>query len=220
MNITPDFRFPTTERWVTAMLFLCLLLFAWVKATYPKKIAVLFREVFTATLPDEDTGINVSSIVLFFIFICSSALLAIQMVHLYGVKLYHSAGKEFVSIAMFLLIIYIAKTLLVLLAGFIFEQQQRAWEYLTEVYVFTHFLGMVLLPAALIVTYASSVNTLWILKAILIAIVVIYIYRTIKMFILMTNKGLSMIYLFLYICALEILPFALLIRYAELSLNI
>ncbi|HTA83853.1 MAG TPA: DUF4271 domain-containing protein [Bacteroidia bacterium] len=220
MNISPNFRFPTTEHWVTALLFTCLLLFAWVKATNPKKIGLLFREVFTVTLSEDDNGINPASIAMFVVFICSTALLVLQVIHQYGVKLYLTTGKEFLFIALFLFLFYMAKTLLVYFSGFVFEQQQRAWEYLTEIYVYTHFLGMVLLPAALLVTYASSINSFKVLEGIFIAIGLLYIYRTIKMFILMTSKGLSVMYLFLYICALEILPCALLIKYAEMSLKI
>jgi hypothetical protein len=121
---------------------------------------------------------------------------------------------------LFLSVIYIAKTLIILFLGFIFDQSERAWEYVTEMYVFAHFLGMVLLPAALLVTYANEVNSRTIVEAVFAGIALLFVYRTIKMFILMTNKGLSMMYLFLYICALEILPFAVIVKYAKMSLGI
>ena len=220
MNISPIFRFPSTEHWITALLFLCVLLFAWVKTAYPKKVSLLFREVFTTNVSDTESGINPSSIGLFVIFICASVLLAMQLMQQYRVDIYHSAGKEFLSLALFLSVIYVAKTLIILFLGFIFDQGERAWEYVTEMYVFAHFLGMVLLPAALLVTYANEVNSKTIVEAVFIVIALLFVYRTIKMFILMTNKGLSMMYLFLYICALEILPFAVIAKYAKMSLGI
>ncbi|HWY98367.1 MAG TPA: DUF4271 domain-containing protein, partial [Bacteroidia bacterium] len=76
------------------------------------------------------------------------------------------------------------------------------------------------LPVVLLVTYAPEISSPKVIEAIFIGIGLLFIYRTIKMFILMTNKGLSMMYLFLYICALEILPFALLYKYANMSLGI
>ncbi len=220
MDISPNFRFPSTEHWVTALLFLCLLLFTWVKSTNPKKVVLVFREVFTSSISEDDSGINPASIALFVVFLCSSTLLAMQFIHMKGLKIYHSEGREFIAIALFLFIFYIGKTLVILFSGFIFEEQQRAWEYLSEIYVFSHFLGMVLLPATLLFTYASSLNSIQAMEVLSIGIAILYLYRTIKMFILMTNKGLSMMYLFLYICALEILPFALLIKYAQMSLKI
>ncbi|HXP50090.1 MAG TPA: DUF4271 domain-containing protein [Bacteroidia bacterium] len=219
MNISPNFRFSSTEHWITALLFLCVLLFAWVKTAYPKKVSLIFREVFTATMPEDDSGINPASIGMFVIFICTSVILGMHIMHLYGYDLYHSVGKEFASLALFLFLIYAVKTLVILFSGFVFDQQQRAWEYLSEIYVFAHFLGLVLLPAALLFTYAPNINSKAILEAVFIAIALLFVYRTIKMFILMTNKGLSMMYLFLYICALEILPFALLVKYAKVSLG-
>lgn len=219
-HIAPYFRFPTTEHWITALLFLCILLFAWVKTAYPKKVSLLFREVFTATLPDEDSGINPASIGMFIIFICVSVLLAMHLMQIKNLSLFHNAGKEFASLALVLFLIYMVKTLIILFTGFVFEQQERAWEYLSEIYVFAHFLGLVLLPVALLVTYVPEISNLRVLEVIFIGIGCLFVYRTIKMFILMTNKGLSMMYLFLYICALEILPFALLYKYANMSLGI
>jgi|GEM_PF-1102303 hypothetical protein len=220
MKINPLFRFPSTEHWITALLFLCLLLLAWVKTAYPQKISLVFRDTFTATLPEEDNGINPASIALFFIFICSVVLLVMQLMNSYGIKLGANALSEFASIALFLFLYYAAKTIVIMITGFVFEEQARAWEYVSEIYVFAHFLGLVLLPAALVVTYASITGQKVVLEAIFAGIVLLLVYRTIKMFILMTNKGLSMMYLFLYICALEILPVALFYKYAKMSLNI
>ncbi len=220
MNLSPNFRFPSTEHWITALLFLCILLFAWVKTAYPKKVSLVFSEVFTATLPQDDSGINLASIAMFVIFICTSVLLGMNLMHLNKVYLYTNAAEEFASLALFLFVIYIGKTLLILFLGFVFEQQERAWEYLSEIYAFAHFLGIVLLPAALLVTYTTPINSRMALEAVFIGIALLFVYRTIKMFILMTNKGLSMMYLFLYICALEILPFALIVKYAKMSLGI
>lgn len=221
MNISPVFRFPSIEHWITALLFLCVLLFTWVKTAYPKKVSLLFREVFTtSTMTDNESGINPASIGMFVIFICTSVLLSINLIHQYGINLYQNVGKEFGALALILSIIYIGKTLLILFLGFVFDQQERAWEYITEIYVFAHFLGVMLLPAVLLVTYAIQINSRTILLVVFAAIALLFVYRTIKMFILMTNKGLSMMYLFLYICALEILPFAVIVKYAKMSLGV
>lgn len=218
-NINPILRFPSTEPWITVLLFICILVLAWVKTAFPKKIPIVFRDVFTATLP-ENEGITPSSVALFFVFICSGVLLTMQLLKMHGLSLYNNAAKEFLTLALMLFLFYIGKTLAILFSGFIFDQQQSAMEYLTEVYVFSHLLGLVLLPVSVLVTYAPIVSKPVVLEGIFIAIGLLFIYRGIKMFILMTNKGLSMIYLFLYICALEIMPFALFLKYAKMSLNI
>ncbi|MGP8215084.1 MAG: DUF4271 domain-containing protein [Bacteroidia bacterium] len=219
-QISPYFRFPSTEHWITILLFLCILLFTWVKVAYPKKVSLLFRDVFTATLPEDDGGINPASIGLFIIFICTSAVLATHLMQLYGIRLNTNSEKEFTVLAVALFIIYLAKTLVIFFSGFVFEQEESAWEYLSEIYIFAHFLGIIMLPVALLVTYTPAIDSRRVLEAVFIGIGLLFVYRTIKMFILMTNKGLNMIYLFLYICSLEILPFALLVKYAKMSLGI
>jgi hypothetical protein len=218
MKINPILHFPSTEHWVTAVLFICLLLLAWVKTVYPKKLFLVFKDAFVASLPEEDSGISPASIALFFIFICSSVLLIMQLFHGSLARLYSNMGEEFAMLTLFIGGFYIAKTLLILLCGFIFEEQQSAAEYLSEVYVFTHVLGVILLPLVMLETYSHLIDTVLFERIILIAIALLFIYRTIKMFIIMTNKGLNMMYLFLYICTLEILPLALFYRYGIMNL--
>jgi hypothetical protein len=218
MKINPILHFPSTEHWVTALLFLCLLLLAWVKAAYPKKLFLVFRDAFVAGLPEEEWSLTPASIALFFIFLCSTVLLIMELFHNAGIRLYGNMGKEFAMLSLIVGGFYLAKTILIALCGFIFEEQQRAMEYLSEVYVFAHLLGIILLPLVMLETYSHAINQVLFERVILIGAGLIFAYRTIKMFIVMTNKGLSMMYLFLYICTLEILPLALFYRYGIMNL--
>jgi hypothetical protein len=218
LTIHPIIRYPGTEYWITALLFACLAILAWVKTAYPKKMLLLVREVFTTELSFEEKSITPSSIALFIIFVCCNVLLIMQLIHNYGVKLHVNEAQEIGIIALAILLYYIAKTIVVFISGFIFEQQSNAWEYITEIYVYAHFLGILLLPLMFINIYGTNIDHKLFDEIIVGCIATLLVYRTIKMFILMINKGLRMMYLFLYICALEILPLALFIRYGVMSL--
>ena len=193
---------------------------AWVKIAYPKKLLVLVREVFTSELSYEEKSISPSSIAMFIVFICCAMLLIMQLISAYGVKVHVSQVQEVLIISGAILFFYIAKTGAIFISGFIFEEQSNAWEYITEIYVYAHFLGILLLPLMLINIYGSNINHKLFDETIVGGVAILLLFRTIKMFILMINKGLRMMYLFLYICALEILPVALLFKYAKMSLNI
>lgn len=216
--INPVARNTGTQYWVTVILFLCLGILAWVKVAYPKKMPLLVREVFTRELAYEEKSITSSSIALFLVFLCCSVLLITQLMHNYGIKLRYGPLQEFVLVAAVILAFYLAKTILLMMVGFIFEEQSNAWEYISEIYVFAHFLGIVLLPLMFINIYGNHINHKLFDEILSGFIALLFVYRTVKMFILMINKGLRMVYLFLYICAFEIVPLALFIRYGIMNL--
>lgn len=218
LTIQPLIRNNGTEYWITAILFICLIILAWVKIAYPKKMLVLVREVFTNELSFEEKSITPSSIALFLIFVCCSVLLIMQLIKAYGIKLQVNEAQEVVIISGSVLVFYIAKTAAIYISGFIFEEMSNAWEYITEIYVFSHFLGIILLPLMIINAYWGNINHKLFGEIIVGSIAALLLFRTIKMFILMINKGLRLMYLFLYICALEIVPLALFIRYGVMSL--
>lgn len=207
-----------TEYWITVILFACLAILAWVKVAYPKKFPLIVREVFTSELAYEEKSITPSSIALFAIFLCCSALFISQLIHNYGIKLHPGKAEEFGLIVLVVILFYLVKTLIIFITGFIFQEQSNAWEYITEIYVFSHFMGIVLLPVMIIDAYTSNLNHKLFGEIVAGCIALLFLYRTIKMFIVMINKGLRVMYLFLYICALEILPLALFIRYGIMNL--
>ncbi|HXB13763.1 MAG TPA: DUF4271 domain-containing protein [Bacteroidia bacterium] len=217
MKIQPELRLTGTEHWVTIVLFICLLLLVWVKAAYPKKLPLLVREVFTGELPVKEKSITPPAVVLFIIFICCLTILILRILPFFLKKPIENFDEEFFIIGLFLLVFYAAKTVLLLLLGVIFDEQSHAWEYITEVYVFAHFFAVLLLPLVAIMVYAYDIDHKVLGEIILSILGLLLVYRTIKMFILMTNKGLKVMYLFLYICALEIVPLALFIKFGLLN---
>jgi len=46
-----------------------------------------------------------------------------------------------------------------------------------------------------------------------IALIVFYLYRIIRLFLIFIKRNMSILYLILYLCALEILPVLILVRY-------
>lgn len=218
MAIQPIVHHTITEYWITIVLFSCLAVLAWVKAAYPKKIVLLFREVFTLELAFEEKSISPPSIALFTVFLSCCVLLIIQLIHNFGIKLHANEIEEIGIISAAILGFYAIKTILVLISGFIFEEQSCAWEYISEIYIYAHFFGLLLLPLMIINVYGQNINHLVFDEVIVCCIAILLLYRTVKMLIFMINKGLRMIYLFLYICAFEILPLALFIRYGIMNL--
>jgi len=209
MSIVPILRVPNHEVWVTVLLLFCLLLFVWVRIINPKKIPSLVSGFFRGGTTEERT-ITPDSIALFFIFICSAALLAMHAFQFHGVVTRINGIEEFILLSIGLLGYYLLKTIALFICGTVFKVQSNARDYINEIYASAHLAAMGLFPAAVVLTFTNSINESLFEKGILAVIALFFIYRTIKMFILMMNKGLSMMYLFLYLCALEIIPLVLL----------
>jgi hypothetical protein len=212
MFIAPDLRVQGNEVWVTLILFFCLLLFVWVRIINPQKIPLLVLGFFKGGTTEEKT-ITPDSIALFFVFICSSALLIMQAFRVHGIKSDFNSGGEFLFLGILLLAYYLIKIVVLLLCGVIFQVQNNARDYINEIFASAHLAALGLFPAALVLTYINSVNIAAVEKYILAILGLFLIYRTIKMFILMMNRGLHVIYLFLYLCTLEIIPLVLLFEY-------
>jgi hypothetical protein len=212
MFIAPDLRVPGNEVWVTLVLFLCLLLFVWVRIINPQKIPSLVFGFFSGSTKEEKT-ITPDSIALFFVFICSSSLLIMQAFRVHGIKSDFNPGEEFIFLGLLLLAYYLIKIVVLILCGVIFQVQNNARDYINEIFASAHLAAIGLFPAALVLTYINSINIAVIEKCIFAVLVLFLIYRTIKMFILMMNRGLHVIYLFLYLCTLEIIPLVLLFEY-------
>jgi hypothetical protein len=209
MPIVPNLRVSSHEVWVTLVLLFCLLLFVWVRIINPKKIPSLVSGFFHGGTTGEKT-ITPDSIALFLIFICSVALLALRVFQYHGINTRFSRAGEFLFLALFLLGYYLLKTIVLLICGNIFMVRSKALDYVNEIYASAHLAALGLFPAAVVVTFTNNVNEGLFEKCMLVAIGLFYLYRTIKMFILMMNRGLSVMYLFLYLCALEFIPLVLL----------
>ena len=214
MSIIPNLRMPSHEVWVTLLLFLCALLFVWVRVTNPKKIPSLVTGFFRVGATEEKT-ITPDSIALFFVFICTSVLLAMRTFQFHGIRTRFNTTEEFLLLGAILLAYYLLKTLILFIMGSIFQVQSNARDYINEIFASAHLAAVGLLPALILLTFTNNINEDIVEKSILTMIGLLLLYRTIKMFILMMNRGLSLIYLFLYLCALEIIPLVLLFEYRK-----
>jgi len=214
MSIVPQLRFPAHEGWITLILFCCLLLLTWVRITNPQKIPSLISGFFKGGFTEEKT-ITPDSIALFVIFICSASLLILQALQLYNIKSRFTAPEEFFMLSISLFAYYLLKTIALYLCGTIFRVESEARNYISEVYSSAHLAAMGLFPAVIVLTFVNNINIFSFEKGILASLLLLFAYRTVKMFILMMNRGLHIVYLFLYLCALEIIPLVILFEYAK-----
>jgi len=100
-----------------------------------------------------------------------------------------------------------------LLTGNISSQREMFREYLHAVYQFYRFTSLFLFVIIALIAYTTLIapETGFIAGAVIVG--TMYLFRTTRLLIIFLNRNISIFYLILYLCALEILPVLISVRY-------
>ncbi|SEA54099.1 protein of unknown function [Arachidicoccus rhizosphaerae] len=115
--------------------------------------------------------------------------------------------------------VYLVKYLVILLSGWVFAAPAAATIYNQVVFSINKIIGLILLPATVLISYGTNATIGHVFTTILIIISILLIYRYIASFLLIKGKlKVSAFHFILYLCAVEIIP--LLLVYKVLLTNI
>ena len=116
-------------------------------------------------------------------------------------------------IALGLLSAYIIKIIGIRLLGFIFEMREAAQEYIYNVVLFNKTVGLLLFPITLCLAYARQLPAPWLVIAGLVSWGIVLTYRFVRLSLIgLSGRGVSILYIILYLCTLEILPFVVIAK--------
>jgi hypothetical protein len=145
-------------------------------------------------------------------------LLTVSLLLYHLKEFIHSSNLEIGGILAFLLIllavtiIYIVKYIFSKVLLFVLNDVSITSEYIFNVSLFNNLLGVILIPI-LCVSYFSSLSFSLILLYLVIPLSIItFVLRMVRMVMIGNGRGISYLYIFLYICTLEILPLVVLFR--------
>ncbi|MFA6923200.1 MAG: DUF4271 domain-containing protein [Bacteroidales bacterium] len=210
--------FDQKQDWITCVLILILLLFSYVKAATNKRIKIiglcLVSLRYISQLNREGSIFSQRGAVeLFLIFITTSALFVYQIAIFYKLNLVSENGFiAYIVLCAGIFFLYSIKAILLRIIGAIFRLKKEFSEYILNVFVFNEAVGIALIPIVLGVSFLNFG------KAVLLNIGICiffasYIYRIFRgIEIGGANLKFSKFYLFLYLCALEVLPVIILIK--------
>lgn len=111
--------------------------------------------------------------------------------------------------------VFFGRIILVNLTGFLFNRIKIFREYLYNTFIFNKLLGIVMLPLLLFMVYTTGTIREVFYWVAFVAVMVVVMMRLIRGVIFSFKKDVLIFYLFLYLCALEIIPLALLYRWLE-----
>lgn len=207
--------------WMFITLFILFGFYAWIRMNYGSVLMQTLQASFSfqvATRLFNDNSVlqkqldNVLNVFCLF----STGLILYVVEIRYGFEPYGVAGGYLYLLNLaFLLLLFLARVFVVNTAGFLFNRIRIYREYLYNVFIFNKLMGLAALPLLVFVVYTDGIVQeifQWITLA---AILTIVIMRLIRGVFFSFKKEVSIFYMFLYLCALEIAPLALLYRWLE-----
>jgi hypothetical protein len=200
--------------WVSGVILICFFLFAIAQYSYFRRMQQIFKAFFANRLFNQlsrDGGLYREriSIFLFSSFIIAMSLFIFTICDFYF-SIPKSSGAEillFIKILFSVFMFYLLKMGLFNVSGIIFKAAKEASDYVLNIFIFGQIAGVALLPVIILVTYIHSEIMIFTGIAMLASL---YLYRLFRGLVITgSNAKISVYYLFLYLCTLEILPLIL-----------
>ncbi len=211
-NISPDWFFP--------LVLIVFGVFAWIRMAYNKYFMQMIQAFLNSNLAnqivrDENIFVQRASIYLSIVFNLILALL-IYLVSIHYQWNLGDIGNGFGRFMFFLIVVSVAYTikfLILKICGWLFEQEREMATYIFNIFIINNILGMVLIPFVVILAYNESIAVSWVLSIPVVLIVLSFGWRLFRgVQIGLASPSFSPLYLFLYLCTLEIAPLLVLIR--------
>lgn len=215
----PIFNSSSPTYWPGIVLFFIFSIFVLIRISEPKKIIKVFTSVFSLQeakqlFREEFKLTKRVSILLGLSFILVMAFLVQFINEYFGLILNeYSELKQFLFFIAVISLMYLIKFIVNYTLAFITSNEELGKEYLFNVYVFSQTIGIILFPMVICLQF-TKYPVEWFLYPALIICGGFYALRMFRGFVLSSSEqNIGILYIFLYLCALEILPLLVLIKF-------
>lgn len=203
--------------WILGVLLLCFILLAWGQVFYHRRIMQIFRAPFSKRFinqlkRDGNLFKERISIVLGIVYILSLSMFLYETNELtLGYYFQGFAGLLLYGLIIVIIVVFMAaKVALVQWLGVIFKTRETTRNYLLNMLIFFLISGPVLLIALVFIIYLKSFVLIYICTSVFFVILLFRFMR--GFFIGISLRKFSYLFLFVYLCGLEILPLLVLIK--------
>jgi hypothetical protein len=205
--------------WPSVLLFIVFCIYVSVKVTDPKKIIKIFMSVFSIQaskqLIREDYKLYKRvSVFLSVCFILVISFLICLINDYFGLILKsYNLFHQYLFFILITTFIYLTKIVSTLILAHITSSYEIGKEYIFNLFVFCQITGVILFPVVVFIQF-SKYPTEWFLYPGLIVCASIYMLRIFRGFVISAlEQNIGILYIILYLCALEILPLLVLVRF-------
>lgn len=202
------------EGWVFVSLIGIFVLLLLTRRLNPKKLFVYLSAIYNRRaqnelFEEENLLSSPFSLILFVAFCLTTSLFTIKAIGLTpsGIIQEYGAFATFGVFALILMGVYTFKILFIQFVGVVFNIYPVARQYAFNVYLLNNIMGLLLIPLVAIAYYSGGPADTWAIYAGIALFIVFFVLRFLKS---LSIEGIispvNLLYLFLYLCTLEILP--------------
>lgn len=208
-----------TPSWIFISLLFAISIYALIRQYSNRKLTLyinsFFTSRFTGQLMREESGIfNRITIGLLVAFVLISGIFVIQVMD-YNNSMVKDSGliTKYALVCAAIVAVYSIKFIFIKLFGFIFKMNVLINDYIYYVILINIVIGMALLPVVIGYEFFDRIsNKIWVYSGFAI-MAILLIFRIVRGVELGIGKvKISMLYIFLYLCTLEILPILLIVK--------
>jgi hypothetical protein len=212
-NTTPLLHVTQYDYVIFSVLLVLFSIFVWLyvynNKVLQKTIQDFLQFRITSRRLVDTTGVrNRASFFLTFFFVVTLSILFGELLKYYNINLFKTTIPNELIIGISIVVIYLLKLLVIKIIGTIFKMQNEAEEYILQIISYLNVVGLFLFPIIILLSFFKAAPPVVFIYAGLITIVSFLGVRSLNGILLGLNSAkISKFYLFIYLCALEILPF-------------
>lgn len=218
-NTKPEIHFTNYDFVISGVLLFLYILFVWMYVSNYKKLSQIINGFYinrnSNQMSRDDLSIgNRVSFFLSIFFIITLTIFISRIIAYYGLQfgISNTAVLNLI-IGVGIIVAYSLKFASIKLFGYIFKVQREASEYIMTIFLFCNTLGLFMLPIVVGLTFVRQVSPVVFIYSGIGVIVIFFMVRMIRGLILGLNSSeISKIYLFMYLCTLEILPIVIMVK--------
>ena len=224
-GIRPDNKKNFQPDWIFGLLVLCFVLQAWVQFFYRKRLRQVILSPFSKRFMNQlvregnpfNERLSVALGVIYFITIALLVFETNEMIFGGHIPVYFNDFAFYMIILSVLIFYWMIKILLISILGVVFQTPATTGMYLLNVLILNVITGLLLLPLMVFVIYLKSV---WLLYFSLTIFSLSFVFLLVRSFFIgLSLTKFSYVFLFVYLCSLEILPLIIMVKFSVIFYN-
>lgn len=208
------------NKWKFTVIMLILGYVAFVRMSNSNNFRTFILSVFNLKLSrkiweDQRSFFGFVIIQLFAIYLFIAAMFITNYMELKHILLFENYWIQFGAVLLILSVIYLSKFLLHYILGVLLQMKNLAIGFVSNTISVNNFVALVIFPVTIFSIYANNPMLALVLSQAIIAIFFVsVVYRVVRI-VLLSNSFFSFptFYLFLYLCALEIAPWFIIVKF-------
>ncbi|MCK4664650.1 MAG: DUF4271 domain-containing protein [Bacteroidales bacterium] len=204
--------------WIIYSIILIFVLISWVRIFNSKYFKNIIKSTYnyqiSKRLFDEKNAVSQrTSFILNIVYILGVSLFSFLAFNYFNFKLLDFSDFEtFMIFIVFFITIYVIKLIFLKILGFVLLSTKEFSEYIHNVFIFNKFFGFFLIFLIIAIPFINENVRYFLILSGIISFIIIYFFRVIRGLLICIKINLSIFYLILYLCTLEIFPMLILYK--------